>query len=358
MSSPKEHLSLQRRGFFLGDAPGIQYTNDPLTHWQEGKPVLLKGMCASSLEQYSSDIVRSNDLYAKLLDGEECDQLFTQPPYIDRLEPNFESLGCSVNEGDDQEIETVIFDALDPNDHENVLAEDLWMKASWLSFYEEDASLRFRFSFGIDLVEDVAADKNRQFHAAHLTEAIFPESRIITNNSVLKAALQQTLKEDDFHFVERIVYFNSPDGGAYLHHDRERGHAGVVFAQLSGSTFWLALPKQSLIKEISLFAKQCIKNQWPQSLSEDVITEVKRCVADDTLLAKELESFANSALIHLINETQEFVQQLIQHGHSRHLKAGDILLLPQDSELSCCWHSVFCLGEESGQALSFAIRGA
>jgi hypothetical protein len=32
------------------------------------------------------------------------------------------------------------------------------------------------------------------------------------------------------------------------------------------------------------------------------------------------------------------------------------MLLPQESMKNCAWHSVFCLGEDAGQALSFAIK--
>ena len=359
ISTSPLNFQLQRRGFSLGLTPttnSSQDHNDPLSNWHKGKPVLLKGLCLSTLTSFKNEIESSDKLYAAILNGEECDSIFTQSPYIDRIEPNFESLGCSVNEGDQQEIETIIFDAIDANDQENVLAEDLWLKASWLSFYEDDASLRFRFSFGVDLVEDVAADSNRQHHASRLTEAIFPESSIITQNSELAQTLKTILDDKNFKFVERIVYFNAPEGGAYLHHDRERGHAGVVYAQLSGQTFWLALTKQTLVDEIIFFIEKCQQHSWPSSIEESVRTEILNSSTTKEKLATELDSFSNSALIHLINETSDFVQQLIEHGHSRHLTPGDVILLPQDSELECCWHSVFCLGDESGEALSFAIR--
>jgi len=352
-----DFYQLQRRGYSLGDAPTVTTSSDPLDNWQKGKPVHLKAACLSLLPKHSDDIKRSDELYAAILDGQECDILFTQSPYFERLENNFESLGCSVNEGDEQEIETIIYDALDPSNNDNILAEDLWMKASWLSFYEDDASLRFRFSFGVDLIEDVAADKNRQHHASRLTDAIFPESQLITGNESLKEKLQTSIGENKFQFVERIVYFNAPNGGAYLHHDRERGHAGVVYTQLSGHTFWLALSKQVLLNEIQSFVTTSNKNTWPATMSAEFKTEILRCVEEQKLSA-ELETFSNSALIHLINETKEFIQHLISQGHSRLLEPGDALLLPQDTELNCCWHSVFCLGEESGEALSFAIRSA
>ena len=358
MTKNHSTLNLQRRGYNLGEAKLNTSEPDSLLNWSVGKPTLLKGACLAKLVEFNDDINRSDKLYAALLNNEECDTLLTHSPYAERLAPNFESLGCTVNEGDEQEIETIIFDAIAANDPQTIIAEDLWMKASWLSFFEGDASLRFRFSFGLNQFEDVAADTHRQQCAAQLTDAIFRESRAITENKSLHSTLQKTLNCSDFHFVERIIYFNSPNGGAYLHHDRERGHAGVVYAQLSGQTFWLALTKQTLLDEISIFAKECEKNQWPSTLTAEYRKEIRRCIADTDILSAELETFSNSALIHLINETQGFAQQLIRHGHSRHVKAGDVLLLPQSSELSCCWHSVFCLGQESGEALSFAVRSA
>jgi len=82
-------------------------------------------------------------------------------------------------------------------------------------------------------------------------------------------------------------------------------------------------------------------------------------LANDTeRLNAELDSFANDNLIQLINETKAFVQQLIAAGHGHLIETGDVLLLPQEDQNKCCWHSVFNLGEESGQALSFAVRGS
>ncbi|MBL1432280.1 MAG: hypothetical protein COC09_03940 [Gammaproteobacteria bacterium] len=353
--------SLKRRGYDLGtvhsgdEGEGSISSDDELSNWQQGKPFLLKKICLPQLAEYSEHINQAYSLYQAILNDEECDPIFAESPYRDRLDHGFESLGSSVNEGDDQEIETVLFDAIEKGE---TLAEDLWMKISWLSFHEEDASLRFRFSFGVDNIEDVAADKQRQHYAALLTDAVFPESRLITDNTDLSHHIQKAMVSDTVKFVERIVYFNSPGGGAYLHHDRERGHAGVVYAQLSGITYWLALPKQLLMQEIALFVKQCHQtNAWPKTLDSTMQDELKQLAKNQQDLSSELESFSNNTLIHLINETKQFVQQLITNGHGRLVQSGDALLLPQETDLSCCWHSVFSLGEESGEALSFAVRG-
>lgn len=353
-NSLENNYCLSRRGFDLGSIDRHAEHDDKLDNWRQGKPILLKRECIEQLPRYSTAIQQSHALYQFILGEEECDSLLQNSPYKERLETHFESLGSSYNEGDDQEIETLLFDAIESNE---VIAEDLWLKISWLSFYIEDASLRFRFSFGVDNVEDVAADTQRQDYAAILTEAIFPESCLITENEALIQKLCQTLDCQSIRFVERIIYFNSQDGGAYLHHDRERGHAGVVYAQLSGETFWLALPKQILADEIDSFVTQSSNNNtWPESVDTTMRSELSELIGDKEKLSDELESFSNSTLIHLINETQEFVQLLILGGHGRYVQAGDIILLPQESDLNCCWHSVFNLGEEPGEALSFAIR--
>lgn len=344
---------LQRRGFDLGEVNIAAQTSDLLRNWQQGKPVLLQGQCRRGLTDQADNILLSEQLYHAILDERDSEDLLDQPPYSLRIPQAFECLGSTINQGDDQEIETVLFDAIDA---EGSVAEDLWMKVSWLSFFAEDASLRFRFSFGVDFVEDVAADETRQYYAAELCDKVFPESSIITQNTELLATLQETLGCENINFVERIVYFNAPQGGAYLHHDRERGHAGVVYAQLTGSTFWLALNKQALMQEIVDFVEKHDLSLLQKPIDSDSKQELEQLASNTEQLASELETFANSTLIHLINETPEFVLQLVEHGHGRQLNTGDVLLLPQQGEMDCCWHSVFCTSDTAGQALSFAIR--
>ena len=52
-------------------------------------------------------------------------------------------------------------------------------------------------------------------------------------------------------FSERIVYSNSPGGGAVFHHDSEPDQVGVVYGQLAGETAWLALPKRELAAAVA-----------------------------------------------------------------------------------------------------------
>lgn len=341
---------LKRRGFFLGNIAQNKISQNDPKLWKQGFPILLPKTCQKYLSQNSDNIAQTEKLVSAIFDGQDCDNILSKSPYVEKLEPKFQSLGSVFNQENQQEIEVINFDVMDGDE---IIAEDLWLKLAWLSFYDDDMSLRFRFSFGIDQYEDVASDPIRQKFSAELTDAIFPESKIITSNDELVKKLQEILGKKEINFVERIIYFNAPNGGAYMHHDLERGHAGVVFAQVSGSTFWLALPKEKLLDEIIDFAQ---KNPWPKSLNSDMTKELNNLLQNKSLLEKELDSLANDSLIHLINETKEFVQFLINKGHSFKLDPGDVLLLPQENSKICCWHSVFSIGEEIGQALSFAIR--
>lgn len=343
---------LSRRGHELGEI-NIDWTRQhPLENWHSGHAVRLPSFCKELVSQQQTAIHQTENLVHGVWNEQGLENILNRAPYQQRLSDRFVNLGSSINEHDQQEIETVFFDGLsfdelafDGLENSKVVAEDLWMKTSWLSFFDEDASLRFRFSFGVDLEENVAADPLRQKYAGILCDKIFPESSIITEHGDLNALLRKLLDKKQVQFVERIVYFNAANGGAYLHHDLERGHAGVVYAQITGKTFWLALAKFDLIERIIEYANQ-------YSVSESI----KALCAEPEKLASELDSFANDELIKLINETQQFIHYLHEKGHSVYMQAGDILLLPQTSLQQCCWHSVFSLGEEVGQALSFAIR--
>ncbi len=342
------YFSLTRRGFDLGTIEPKDQQSDSLERWQTGKPIFLPKLVRSEVDAHQHQIAQTEALVESVWNEERLDETLAQPPYSERLlqsldNLSFDNLGSGFNEGDDQEIETVFFDAVDAN--EQTIAEDLWLKCSWLSFFDEDASLRFRFSFGVDLEQDVALDPLRQHHASQLCDLVFPESSIIGNHAKIKATLQTLMNKPAPQFVERIIYFNAPQGGAYFHHDLERGHAGVVYAQLSGATLWLALPRHELISAIIAYSQ-----------THRVTKSVAQLCESQDKLATALESFAHDELIHLINETPTFIHFLHEQGHSRVLESGDVILLPQNDWENACWHSVFCLSEHVGQALSFAVR--
>jgi len=205
--------------------------------------------------------------------------------------------------------------------------------------------------------EDVAADLARQKLAGQLQEAVFPESLIVTQNEKLNHYIKSLLNLESIEFVERIVYFNAPNGGAQFHHDVERGHKGVLFAQLDGRTAWLCLPKRTLIRQIQDFLRDSIHQQALAELFADksAVNDFLNHYQQEVWLANHMEEKNKDVLDCLINQTPAFTQQLVEQGFYM-LSPGDIILLPQTDLDYCAWHSVFCIDEQPGLALSFAIR--
>lgn len=357
-------IKLQQRGSYrgwvsdssdsLGEAVSIK---DICNVWKQSKPIVLSGFIDSKqLMEHEVHIGQSYQLMSDVLDDKECNELLHQPPYLSRLSHRFEILSSIYDENDPQAIEKIECDVIE---NDEVIAENLWLKLSWLSFVEEDASLRFRFSFGLESYEDVAADPVRQQHAAEFTEAIFPESALISHNELLKQILCKVLDADNVSYVERIVFFNAPEGGAQFHQDIEKGHQGVVFAQLSGRTGWLTLSKQALIDEIQIFLSRSDASSMMQAVNNSEEIECLYSKASDNIsLSAYLDEPDNDPLEKLINRLPAFAQQLVERGHVYIVNPGDIVLLPQQDIDHCAWHAVLCLDDFPGEALSFAVREA
>lgn len=357
-----EPVLLQRRGAALAWVTARQRPNAPAAAqlraaWQASQPVWLPGFAIAEVAAQAAHVGHSLALMEAVLDGESAADLFEQAPYATRLTPRFEMLAAFENEGDPQEIETLEFDAVENGEP---VAENLWVKLSWLSFQDDDASLRFRFSFGLVGYEDVAADVQRQQAAADLTEALFPESAVISANPRLQALLSDALGVQRFAYVERIIYFNAPQGGAQFHQDVERGHLGVVFAQLHGRTGWLTLPKETLMDEIQTFCADPVHHDALTNLlpDADAGNGLIALAANRSRLARVLDEADDDAMEALLNRCPAFTRQLIERGHCYLLEPGDFILLPQHDAARCAWHSVFCLDEFAGEALSFAVRAA
>ena len=207
--------------------------------------------------------------------------------------------------------------------------------------------------------EDVAADPERQLLAAEITDAIFPESAAITEHKKLNKLLAEMVSSNPA-FTERIIYFNAPNGGAQMHHDVERGHLGVVFAQMSGSTGWLALAKPVLIDEIRAFlslpeSEAALSKVLPDLDAQNSLRELAK---DRATLSKHMDEYDHELSEALMDRCPEFIQHLFDQGYGYILNPGDVLLMPQRDLETCVWHTVFCLDDEPGEALSFALRTA
>jgi len=350
---------LQRRDTSLGwiaiDRPQRAVSASAArTTWQSGAAVSLPHAAKAMLAPVAADVRAAENLMRAIASGKDLAELLSTPRRARSFAEHFDMLASYQQAGDRQEISTVEFDALRDG---KIIAENLWIKAAWLSYHDLDPSLRFRFSFGMADIDDVGRDRKRQRLAADLAEKMFPECAAITANRPLLKKLSQILAVPKLDLVERIIYFNAPNGGAQFHHDVERGHRGVVFAQLSGSTFWLAIDKQVLVAELLEFLDRIEPRALNVLLPKATMRQtLQSCAKSTNDLASFLDNPDNEPVERIINSSPNFTRQLIERGFGFALQPGDVLLLPQKNLGHCCWHSVFCLGKKTGEALSFAMR--
>lgn len=323
--------------------------------WKHNKPIFLPAYFKPAIDEYAPDISASKALYQSMLQGQTIEDLLDESSYLARLGEKFELLSTRFDESDRQELVSVDFDVMEKGE---LALEDIWMRISWLSFIEADESLRFRFSFGMEGFDDVSLDLERQLAAAALCDRIFPESQLISHSEPLKALLKDITGLDDLLYLERIVYYNAHNGGAQFHHDAEKGHLGVVYAQLTGQTLWLALSKEALMKEVRNFLNEEKQLAGVREIiqSEAGYEQLLKARDDTALLESLLDDPTNDEISEFLNGSTAFFAQLVTQGYAYVLRPGDVMLLPQESMKSCAWHSVFCLGDDAGQALSFAIK--
>lgn len=354
-----EYFFIERRGIELGwigvsGAEVVTESEQANVRWGRGASVILPGAVATQLDQYEGDMEHSYALIDDVHDGKALVQSMEDNGFFQRLPSTYQFIGGFSDESDMQGIEQLEFEALEGK---KVLADNLWMKASWLSFDDEDASLRFRFSYGREGLEDVARDYQREKLTAELAQAIFPESKAITDNAPLVGQIAEISNVQQPAFVERIYYFNAPNGGAQFHHDVERGHDGVVYAQMFGTTAWLALSKPDLLNEIIRFASgDNIASLLEAYFSSEELSELLKYITDRQFWSDCLDNRDSEIAERFLNQIPEFFAFLIDAGYACILRAGDVILLPQAGTDDCCWHSVFCLDDFPGEALSFAIR--
>ncbi|MDQ6986258.1 MAG: hypothetical protein Q9M25_00445 [Mariprofundaceae bacterium] len=314
--------------------------------WQAAQPVHLPALLLPEVEKYANEIRDALHIMRRVRAGESCIDILVEEPFISRLEPDFDLLS-PVHSGDAQEIEKIVFDAVKSGE---LFAEDLWMKVSCLSFFDDDNSIRFRFSYGMEMFKNQEDDPLREALAAELAARVFPECRMLSDNVQLRELLAAVL---DFSplFVERIIYSNAPGGGAQFHQDVENDHVGIVYAQLYGHTAWLALPRVDLLRHVC---------EYLAADDSDAFAELRQRAQNQASLVELIESDDQGALEILLNATPAFTARLIEAGCGLTLAPGDVLLLPQASSEHCCWHSVFCLDDSAlnnppGHSLSFAI---
>jgi hypothetical protein len=176
--------------------------------------------------------------------------------------------------------------------------------------------------------------------ADRFAERVFPECAALSRN-VRVLSLVESLVGHPVRLSERIVYANSPGGGAAFHHDAEPGQLGVAFAQLSGETAWLAVRKRELAGILSSQAPPALRRRAP--------------TAGLALALLDAGDIAPPALGRWLDSSPALTATLAERGALQLLLPGDVLLLPSHGPDDVAWHSVFGLGTRPGLALSFGI---
>lgn len=310
--------------------------------WRAARPIVLPGLLASEIRDARRDIARSLDLLDLLREGVDLQDALRRAPYPARLGRNFELTGSSQDLADVREIQKVHADARSSG---RIVGRDLFIKVNWLSMFPGDGSMRLRFSFGSERLHDWARDRFRSACAAAFAERVFPECRLVSRNPRVAARLR-AIVGNRVHFPERIVYSNSPHGGAIFHHDFVGARqCGVVFAELAGVTFWLALPKRTLVSHLAAHV-----------LEHEAGRAVRRLAKNPRALTDYLEEPQPKLVTPILDADPRFFRRLVEAGHGRVLRPGDAILLPSSSFDDVAWHSVFCLTADRSLALSFAMR--
>jgi len=329
--APRHELS--RRGVDLGwiAAGGRAEEVDAARAWDGAEAVHLAGALRPAMAEHRVGIRRARNLFSRVRVGATLADFVTRRLHArGAITPT----GTSVDLGDEREIEKVhAIERRRGNVH-----DDLYAKLSWISHDEHDHSLRIRFSFGSERLDEWHTDPERAEAADRLAEGVFPECALLAKHRGILDFLRRRVGSP-VRLSERIVFSNAPGGGARFHHDAEVGQLGVVYAQLAGRTAWLAVPKRRLADDLRALASP--------ALARTLSTECAALRALDAGDSKPLER--------LLNRTPALVERIATRGDCHVLDPGDALLLPSHSPDDATWHSVFALGTTASLAHSFGI---
>jgi hypothetical protein len=322
--------ALRRRGADLGHAvPVARRLPSPaaaLRRWAQAEPVFLPGILGRGPQRCAASIASALRMFDRLRAGGSLLAEFERRIGAD---PDLRYSGSSHDGPDHREIERVFVDAWPGGER---AAADLWAMLAWLATDRSDRSLRIRFSNGADGQEQwlAATDQTAGWVDLYAARA-FPECAAILECAPLRTRLAALLQRP-YRLSERILYNNTPDGGAVFHHDAETGQLGVVFSQLEGTTGWLAIGKRRLAALLHHCGHQ-----------RSVLAAMRALDDQDERLWR------------VLNRDAQFTAELAARGALFVLEAGDCILLPSHSRDDVAWHSVLGLGQRPSLAHSYGI---
>lgn len=366
--------TLNRRGTFhgnwaeLGDDLGF-FPQEPLPklqqRWDAAKPIVLH----DALSDAVMEIVRSHRRREALSHPGGLEAFLTEKSAS--LEPDFVSLDPVVArsetpaKADERDIERCGLRWESRESRGVKPVDDLWVKTQRLSTHPDDESLRLRVSFGDEGGDDASRDLHRHRLVSQLSERLFPELIPLHQDHELRGLIGEWTRSRPL-FTQTIAYWNAPNGGALFHHDafdeplsgRQRG---VLYAQLTGATAWLALSIADLAERVLEFVDLLQEGVFGE-LQEHLLGTGDRkqgfmkIFASRETLEAELALPGCGRLAPLVNRGPEFTALLADAGHGFIVSEGDVIILPNHGYVSTCMHSVFCASEEPAFSFSMAIR--
>ena len=364
-------LELTRRGHWHGEWAVLEPDDEEedldtgrlTARWRDARPIVLPGILDDVVEELGDELDRAEADHEVL---SEAGGLRTWlSARAEALEPHFRLAGRDLSHADpERDLQRCgLTFVAHPERASSKTVRDLWLKTGWLSTHEDDASLRMRFSFGREVDDDASADALRHGLVTRLAEACLPETVALHEHPDVSAILA-TLCGEPITFSQHIAYWNAPEGGALFHHDAfgdpdVSGQRGVLFAQLTGHTAWLALSIEDLATRVTEFLEAMRDGElhWVRSqVFGDEFPRALELASDHERLISELGLPGCGFLGRLCDRGPEFTSFLADAGHALVLSPGDALLLPNHGTRRTAMHSVFCAGGRTGYALSLAIR--
>ncbi|MEE2940514.1 MAG: hypothetical protein VX460_09035 [Planctomycetota bacterium] len=356
---------LRRRGQDHGDWAELAddtafFPADPLPvlakRWNDARPIVLH----DALSDEVMELVRTDARRAALSSPGGLRAWAVEREA--HLSPDFTLLGADAAAplADERDVERV---AIGWRGAGGPAVSDLWVKSQGLSTHPEDASLRVRFSAGAEVLDDASRDSHRHRLVAQLAERFVPELAALHRDGELRSLLGEWLRARPL-LTQAICYWNAPGGGALFHHDafdepaadRQRG---VLYAQLTGATAWLALSLDDLVARLREF----VEPLEPADVAglcgaPGEGATIAALLASDAHLKRELAAPGCGRLAPLVNLGPQFTSFLADAGHGYVVSEGDVIVLPNHGLESTCMHSVFCASEEPAFSLSLALRDA
>jgi len=370
-------VTLERRGRHLGylaelDDDLMFAPREPLQVWAqrfaESRPIVLHGALPDEVFEVGAPTAAA---------FERIGAARSLAPLLEArgaaLGPDFRDLGAGLplggRVGDDARdvaAHTIGWREPDPEKPSRT-RDDFWIKLQRLSDFEGDASMRVRVSFGREVDDDASRDLPGHRLVGKLAERLFPELEPLHRDEELRGLLHGWIKGRPL-LTQSIAYWNAPGGGALMHHDafdepEEGRQRGVLYAQVTGATAWLAASTEDVIarlEEFAEFAREGALEDRARALyggPERYAEFLQVCRSPERIRA-ELAQPTSAAIGPVLHGSPDFVALLADAGHAFVLEPGDVAVLPNGGLASTCMHSVFCASEEPGLAFSLAIREA